>query len=120
MAPGVVDSTKVDGGWSTTSRLTGPLKYSGSLEEYKYFDATPILGREFPTLQLSDILNDDRKVRDLAILGERRTSAVPIRVQFAQSLDSVPAERRFLSQPKPHGGRAENIGPEARRIDGQA
>ncbi|CAD6592922.1 MAG: hypothetical protein ASARMPREDX12_006604 [Alectoria sarmentosa] len=72
MAPGVVDSTKVDGGWSTTSRLTGPLKYSGSLEEYKYFDATPILGREFPTLQLSDILNDDRKVRDLAILVSQR------------------------------------------------
>lgn len=81
MAPGV-DSTKVDKGWTTTSRLTGPLKYSGSLEEYEYFDATPILGREFPTLQLRDILNDDRKVRDLAILGERRTSADPVWVEL--------------------------------------
>ena len=35
-------------------------------------------------------------------------------------LDSVSAERRLLSQPRPHSGRAENIGSEARRIDGQA
>lgn len=41
------NSMKVNGGWTTTSRLTGPLKCSGSLEEYEYVDTTSILGREF-------------------------------------------------------------------------
>ncbi|EXJ76894.1 hypothetical protein A1O3_10051 [Capronia epimyces CBS 606.96] len=49
-----------------------PLKYSGSLDEYKSFDVTNVIGREFPELQLSSILNDDTKVRDLAILVSQR------------------------------------------------
>lgn len=55
---------------STQSRLSGPLTYSGSLDPYNQFDVTAVIGREFPKLQLSEILNDDDKVRDLAILGE--------------------------------------------------
>jgi hypothetical protein len=55
---------------SSASRLTGPLTYSGSLDQYEQFDVTAVIGREFPTLQLSEILEDDIKVRDLAILGE--------------------------------------------------
>jgi hypothetical protein len=47
-----------------------PLKYSGSLDEYKSFDVTPVIGREFSHVQLTDILNDDQKLRDLAITGE--------------------------------------------------
>jgi hypothetical protein len=54
---------------STTNRLDAPLQYSGSLNEYKSFDVTPVIGREFPNLQITDILNDDTKIRDLAILG---------------------------------------------------
>ncbi len=53
----------------TASRLTGPLTYSGSLDSYEQFDVTPVVGREFPTLQASDLLDDDVKLRDLAILG---------------------------------------------------
>ncbi|OGM42399.1 TfdA family taurine dioxygenase [Aspergillus bombycis] len=49
-----------------------PLKYSGSLDEYKNFDVTPVIGREFSDLQLTDILNDEQKIRDLAILVSRR------------------------------------------------
>lgn len=52
------------------SRLAQPLKYSGSLDQYEHFDVTPVIGEEFPTLQLSEILSDDNKVRDLAILGQ--------------------------------------------------
>jgi hypothetical protein len=52
-----------------TNSLDGPLKYSGSLDQYKSFEVTPIIGREYPELQLSDILSDDAKIRDLAILG---------------------------------------------------
>ena len=47
----------------------GPLKYSGSLDKYERFDVTPTIGREFPKLQLSEILSDDKKIRDLAITG---------------------------------------------------
>lgn len=52
-----------------SSRLNEPLKYSGSLDQYESFDVTNAIGKEFPTLQLSSILNDDQKIRDLAILG---------------------------------------------------
>lgn len=54
---------------TTASRLSGPLTYSGSLDSYDHFDVTNVIGREFPNLQLSDILHDETKIRDLAILG---------------------------------------------------
>ena len=55
---------------ATNSRLSGPLKSSGSLDSYDQFDVTAVIGREFPGIQLSSILHDDDKIRDLAILGE--------------------------------------------------
>jgi hypothetical protein len=54
---------------STSNRLDGPLKYSGSLDSFESFDLTAVIGREFPGLQLSEILQDDEKIRDLAVLG---------------------------------------------------
>jgi hypothetical protein len=54
---------------STSNKLDGPLKYSGSLDSFKSFDVTAVIGREFPGLQLSEILHDDQKIRDLAVLG---------------------------------------------------
>jgi hypothetical protein len=48
---------------------TAPLIYSGSLDEYESFQVTNVIGKEFPKLQLSEIVNNDDKVRDLAILG---------------------------------------------------
>ena len=51
------------------SRIRQPLQYSGSLDEYESFNVTNIIGKEFPSLQISDILHDDNKIRDLAILG---------------------------------------------------
>ena len=54
---------------STSGLIREPLKYSGSLDDYDSFDVTNIIGKEFPNLQISDILSDDNKVRDLAILG---------------------------------------------------
>jgi hypothetical protein len=55
-----------------SSRLTEPLTYSGSLNSYKKFNHTPTIGLEIPDLQLTDILNDDTKLRDLAILVSQR------------------------------------------------
>ncbi|CAG9982735.1 unnamed protein product [Clonostachys byssicola] len=79
MAPPAAD---VDTGLATTivpvqaklitsgqSAIREPLKYSGSLDEYKSFDVTPAIGREFPEVQLTEILKDDTKTRDLAITG---------------------------------------------------
>ena len=54
---------------AASSRLAEPLRYSGSLDSYEQFDVTAVIGREFPALQLSSILHDDNKIRDLAILG---------------------------------------------------
>jgi hypothetical protein len=55
---------------TSASRLSGPLIYSGSLDEYESFDLTPVIGREFSsTLQLSEILHDDAKIRDLGTIG---------------------------------------------------
>ncbi|KAK0619080.1 hypothetical protein B0T14DRAFT_430375 [Immersiella caudata] len=56
----------------SASRLSGPLTYSGSLDSYEQFDVTSVIGREFPGLQLTDILHDDNKIRDLAILVSQR------------------------------------------------
>ena len=59
---------------STTSQYPAPLKYSGSLDSFEHFDVTGVIGREFPKLQLSQILDDDIKIRDLAITGETSSS----------------------------------------------
>jgi hypothetical protein len=58
--------TKAESG----SRLKEPLISSGSLEKYKHASVTPTIGEEFMELQLSEILIDDNKIRDLAILGK--------------------------------------------------
>lgn len=57
------------------STFPKPLAYSGSLDEYRSFEVTPVIGREYPEAQLTDILKDDAKIRDLAIAG---TSFSPI------------------------------------------
>ncbi len=47
-----------------------PLKNSGSIDHLEYVDVTPIIGREYPTAKLKDILhapNADDQIRDLAI-----------------------------------------------------
>lgn len=55
---------------SSSALIRNPYKYSGSLDEYRRVEVTPVIGSEFPEVQLTDILNDDNKVRDLAITGK--------------------------------------------------
>jgi len=62
----------------SASRLSGPLAYSGSLDSHEQFDVTSVIGREFPTLQLSKILHDDTLVRDLAVLGTYYSSCTAL------------------------------------------
>jgi hypothetical protein len=52
-----------------TTPLTKPLNYGGSLDEYPSFDVTSVIGREFPTASILEILKDDTKIKDLAITG---------------------------------------------------
>lgn len=50
-----------------------PLKYSGALDVYEYFDLTPTIGREFPTASITEILrapNSDDLLRDLAYTSQ--------------------------------------------------
>jgi len=57
-------------GLTQSASFPAPLQYSGTLDQYESFDVTSVIGKEFPKLQLTDLLSDDAKVRDLAILGE--------------------------------------------------
>lgn len=59
------------------STLSKPLVYSGSLDEYKSFDVTPVIGREYPEARLVDILKDDAKIKDLAIQGAYHKGTSP-------------------------------------------
>jgi hypothetical protein len=50
-----------------------PLKLSGALDQYKSFDVTPIIGREFPEVSLKELLeapNSDELLRELAITSQ--------------------------------------------------
>lgn len=47
-----------------------PLKLSGALDQFKAFDATPVIGREFIDVDLAEWLrapNSDELIRDLGI-----------------------------------------------------
>lgn len=50
-----------------------PLKLSGALDQFKFFDTTPVIGREFVDVDLAEWLrapNSDELIRDLAITSE--------------------------------------------------
>lgn len=66
-----------------------PLTYSGSLDEYRFFDLTPNIGREFPDVNLRDWItapNSDELLRDLAITASRR-NVVFFRAQNDMTLE---------------------------------
>jgi alpha-ketoglutarate-dependent taurine dioxygenase len=69
-----------------------PLTYSGTLDRYQSFDVTSVIGREFPNLQLTEILNDDAKIRDLAILVSQRG------VVFFRNQDIAIEDQKILGQ----------------------
>lgn len=72
-----------------------PLKVSGKLDSlYQYDELTPVIGREYPTLQLRDLLyheKADELLRDLAIIISRRG------VVFFKSQDITPEEQKYLT-----------------------
>jgi len=49
-------------------QLKRPLTYSGTLERYSYNDLTPVIGREFEGLQITELLKaDDDVIRDVEV-----------------------------------------------------
>ena len=64
------DDVAVDGLPKVLTGHREPLKLSGALDQFKYFDSTPIIGREFVDVDLAEWLrapNSDELLRDLAI-----------------------------------------------------
>lgn len=62
------DTDIVGGHENARPRLLKPLSYSGSLDGFKQQDLTPVIGREFEGLQVTDLLKwGDDMIRDLAI-----------------------------------------------------
>ncbi|TVY91269.1 Alpha-ketoglutarate-dependent taurine dioxygenase [Lachnellula willkommii] len=69
-----------------------PLVYSGSLDRYESFDLTTVIGKEFPTVQLTELLEDDAKIKDLAITVSQRG------VVFFRNQDINIEEQKNLAQ----------------------
>lgn len=53
--------------------INKPLSMTGILDNYKYDDLTPVIGREYPTIQIRDLLNapnSEELLREMAIISE--------------------------------------------------
>ena len=81
MAPGLTSDTPIASNATPNGHgkhgkafYPEPLEYSGALDKFGWEDATPVIGREFPTLNIVDDLlnasNADELVRDLAITSK--------------------------------------------------
>ncbi|EPQ30092.1 uncharacterized protein PFL1_02209 [Pseudozyma flocculosa PF-1] len=77
--------------WRKGDLQREPLVLKGLLEQYSHFDVTPVIGREFSTLQIRDVLqadNADELLRELAITISRRG------VVFFRDQDLTPEEQK--------------------------
>jgi hypothetical protein len=86
-----------------------PLRYSGSLDHLKYFEVTPIIGREYTEARIRDILyadNAEQQIRDLAIIISERGVCF---FRAPQTDLSVDEQKRFTDLLGKHSNRpAEN------------
>ena len=70
------DENAVPNGLNGTSQkasLKAPLQLTGALDQFKSFDVTPVIGKEFQDVDLSAWLrapNSDELLRDLAITSQ--------------------------------------------------
>ena len=70
---GNVDSADNDGLPKLEVNHREPLKLSGALDQFKTFDVTPVIGREFVDADLAEWLrapNSDELIRDLGITSK--------------------------------------------------
>lgn len=65
-----IDSTLIGGNAEARTRCLKPMVNSGSLDKYKHFDVTPVIGREYADLQVTELLKGDAQlIKDLAVTG---------------------------------------------------
>ncbi|PCH38832.1 taurine catabolism dioxygenase [Wolfiporia cocos MD-104 SS10] len=66
---------KSQAGTLSVRASTVPLVPTGALDKYEHIDLTPVIGREYPNVQLTDLLkaeNADELIRELAIIVSQR------------------------------------------------
>ncbi len=83
MAPSAVETQTVPI-VTKAKPVTEPLKLSGALDSFESFDATPVIGREFPKARLVEWLNapnSDELLRDLAITSKPSAAVVSMYVR---------------------------------------
>ncbi len=104
MAPGILtevaDRTVENGnGYHSKTSYREPLKASGALDTFTFEEATPVIGREYPTLNIVDDLlnasNADDLIRDLAIASK----SIRISSEACTNLScSLPTRRGLLQE----------------------
>ncbi|KAF2403774.1 taurine catabolism dioxygenase, partial [Trichodelitschia bisporula] len=102
-----------------------PLKPKGLLDQFKSFDVTPVIGREFPEVNLKELLrapNSDELIRDLAITISQR-GVVFFRKQddFDNELQKELAQRlgEQSGKPKTSGLHIHPVSNSGRRLGGK-
>ena len=75
------------------TRCLRPMVNSGSLDNYKHQDLTPVIGREFEGIQVTDLLiGDEGLIKDLAVTISERG------VVFLRDQDVSPQQMKELMQ----------------------
>jgi hypothetical protein len=88
------DSSTIRGGSPRAqSRCSKPLVNSGSLDKYKHQDLTPVIGREFEGLQVTELLKGEAQlIKDLAVTISERG------VIFLRDQDVTPQQMKELME----------------------
>ncbi|OKP06971.1 Alpha-ketoglutarate-dependent taurine dioxygenase [Penicillium subrubescens] len=92
-------STIKGGNPAAQSRLSSPLQYSGSLNSFSHSDLTPVIGREYTGIQITDILkseNSDQIIQDFAVTVSQRG------VVFLRNQDVTPQQMRDFGERLSH------------------
>ncbi|KAF3384953.1 hypothetical protein F1880_003157 [Penicillium rolfsii] len=73
ISTGTVGPRIVGGNPLAKTRCLEPLVYSGLLEKFTHADITPVIGREYEGLQVTELLSaDDAMIKDLACIISQR------------------------------------------------
>jgi hypothetical protein len=63
------------------TRCLKPLKYTGTLDKFQHQDLTPVIGREYIGLQVTELLaeNNEQLIKDLAVTGRLYSLLDPLK-----------------------------------------
>ncbi len=68
---GIIESTIVGGHPKARTRCLKPMVYSGTLDRFTHRESTPVIGREYEGLQVTEFLKEgnEQMIADLAVTG---------------------------------------------------